>query len=94
MTLGLSGDFLTGLIRLRFRWRSSGRSRRSKSHIACRLVNSLGSTFLDPVARVFSVRSSHTLRFCLRNRGLLGTGSSDWWVSGMVDSRQGVLRSA
>ena len=62
--------------------------------MACRLVNSLGNTSLNPVVREFLVRSSHRLGLCLRSRGLIGIGSGDWWVSGMADSRQGVLGSA
>jgi len=62
--------------------------------MACRLVNSLGNTSLDPVVREFLVRSSHRLGLCRRSRGLIGIGSGVGWVSGMADSRQGVLCSA
>jgi len=69
-------------------------SRRSSSHIACRLVNSLGNTSLDPVVREFLVRSSHRLGLCRRSRGLIGIGSGVGWVSGMAGGRWGVLGSA
>jgi len=42
--------------------------------ITGRLLNSLGSTFLDPVVRVFVVRNSRRLRLCLRNQGLISIG--------------------
>src|SRR5712664_998681 len=64
----------------------------SSSH-TCRLVNSLGTTFLDPVVRVFFLRSFHTLRLCLRSRGLVGIGSGVGWVSGMAGRRRVVLCS-
>ena len=61
----------------------------SSSHIACRFVNSLGSTFLDPGVRVFFVRSSRRLRPYQQSRGRIGIGSGVGWVPGMVDQRWG-----
>src|SRR2546427_8544966 len=43
MTLGLSEDFLSGSSCLSFCWLSSGHSRRSRSHIASRLVKDIGT---------------------------------------------------
>ena len=94
VTRGCREDFLILPFRLSFCSPLIGVSRRSSSHMSCIFVNSLGSTFLDPWVRVFFVRSSRTLRPRRRSRGLIGIGSGDWWVSGMADSRQGVLYSA
>jgi hypothetical protein len=57
-------------------------------------VNSLGNTFLDPVVRVFLVRSSRTLGLCRRSRGLIGIGSGVGWVSGMAGRERGDSRGA
>jgi hypothetical protein len=52
-------------------------------------VNSLGSTFLDLLVRVFLVRDSRILTLRLRGRGLIGIGSGVGWVSGMAGRRRG-----
>jgi hypothetical protein len=66
----------------------------SSGRVVCRLVNSLGSTFLDPVARGFFRRNSRRLTRGQRSRGLTGIGSGFGWVSGIDGRRRGVLRSA
>ncbi len=53
--------------------------------MSCILVNSLGSTFLDPRVRVFFVRNSRMLGLCRRSRGLIGIGSGAGRVSGMAE---------
>ena len=80
VTRGSREDFLILPFRLSFCSPLIGVSRRSSSHMSCIFVNSLGSTFLDPRVRVFSVRSSHRLGLCPRSRGLIGIGSGVGWV--------------
>src|SRR2546426_11010120 len=82
----------------RSRWdvrpRSFGGSLRSSSHIACRLVNSLGTLSRFRLVRVLSRHSSGTLAVCLRTGSRIGIGPRDTLFHGRVDRRSGNLGSA
>ena len=64
------------------------------SHMSWIFVNSLDSMFLDPVVRVFFVRSSRRLGLCLRSRGLIGIGFDETWISDLACKRRDDLGSA
>jgi len=69
VTFCLDGTLLLRWSEMGISWLSFRGSRRSSSHMSWILVNSLGSTFLDPAVRVFFVRSSRRLGLCRRSRG-------------------------
>ena len=78
-----------GLGRLAF-----GGSPRSSSHIACRLVNSLGTRSRFRLVRGLFCRSSGRLVVGLRTGSRSGIGSRDMLVHGRFDRRPGSLGSA
>jgi hypothetical protein len=80
--------------RLRFPWVSLGRSRRSSSHIACRLVNSLGTLSRTRLVRGLFRHSSGRLVVCLRTGSLIGIVSLYRSVLGRFYRRLGGLGSA
>ena len=80
--------------RLRLLRVSSGGSRRSSSHIACRLVNSLGTLSRFRLVLGLFRHSSGRLVVGLRTGSRSGIGSRDTLVHGRFDRRPGGLGSA
>src|SRR5436189_3019312 len=69
-------------------------SRMSSSHIACILVNSLGTLFRVRLVRVLFRRSSGRLVVGLRTGSRIGIGPRDTWVHSKSYRRLGSLGSA
>src|SRR6266581_4008930 len=93
VTAQFRGGFLTRSSRLRLRV-SSGRSHRFSSHIARRLVNSLGTLFRFRLVRVLFRHSFGILVVCLRTGSQIDIGPRDTSVPGRFDRRPGSLGSA
>ena len=66
----------------------------SSSHIACRLVNSLGTLSLFLLVRVLFRHSFGILVVCLRTGSQIDIGPRDTSVPGRFDRRPGSLGSA
>ena len=66
----------------------------SSRHVACRLVNSLGTLFRSRLVRVLFLHSSGRLVVGLRTGSRSGIGSRDTLVHGRFDRRPGNLGSA
>src|SRR5260370_39182144 len=92
MTLVFEESFFTGSSRLQ--WVSVTRSPSSSSHIACRLVNSLGTLFCFRLVRVLFLRSSGRLVVGPRTGSRIDIRPRDTRVHGRFDRRPGNLGSA
>ena len=66
---------------------SSRGSRRSSSHIACRLVNSPRTPSRTRLVRRLSRRNSGRLVVCLRTGSRIGIGARGMWVPGRFGRR-------
>ena len=66
----------------------------SSRHVACRLINSLGTLSRTRLVRVLLRHSYGRLVVVLRTGSLIGIGPLDTWVHGRFDRRPGSLGSA